>query len=61
VHDDGTVDKRYVTTLRTIGDKWLIGEGLVGGETVIVEGTQRVVFTPGGSAPKVKTSQVTEN
>ena len=53
VNPDGVVEKRVVTTIRTLGNKWLIGEGLSGGETVIVEGTQRVNFIPGAPAPRV--------
>ncbi len=47
------VEKRPVTTLRTYGNDWLIGEGLRGGEQVIVEGTQRVTIIPGQPAPVV--------
>jgi membrane fusion protein (multidrug efflux system) len=53
VGDDNRVEKRVVTTLRTIGNNWLIGEELKGGEKVIVEGTQRVVIIPGQPAPVV--------
>jgi membrane fusion protein (multidrug efflux system) len=39
---DDTVELRVVTTGRTIGDAWLISDGLKAGERVIVEGLQRV-------------------
>lgn len=51
---DGSVEKRPVTTIRTIGDKWLVGSGVRGGETVVVDGTQRIRFIPGAPAPKVR-------
>ena len=54
VDGNGAVTKLPVTPVRAIGDKWLIGEGLKGGETVIVDGGQRVRFMPGAPAPKVK-------
>ncbi len=53
VNDDNSVEKRYVTTLRTIGNQWLIGEGLQGGERIVVDGTQRIRFVPGAPAPVV--------
>lgn len=39
---DGKVESRTVTVSRTIGDKWLVEDGLVAGDRVIVEGLQKV-------------------
>ncbi|MGL6222785.1 MAG: HlyD family secretion protein, partial [Steroidobacteraceae bacterium] len=39
---DGKVESRTVTVSRTIGDKWLVEDGLVAGDHVIVEGLQKV-------------------
>jgi len=39
---DGTVEQRTVEVSRTIGDKWLVSNGLVAGDRVIVEGVQKV-------------------
>jgi membrane fusion protein (multidrug efflux system) len=38
---DNKVEQRKVTTTRTIGDQWLIDDGLVAGDRVIVEGLQK--------------------
>lgn len=54
VREDGTVARQNVTTIRTIDDKWLIGEGLKGNEQVVIDGIQRIRFVPGQPAPKVK-------
>ncbi len=54
VGPDGTVEKRKVTTVRTIGDKWLIGDGLKGGEQLVVDGIQRIHFVPDAPPPRVK-------
>ncbi|HRO59620.1 MAG TPA: efflux RND transporter periplasmic adaptor subunit [Burkholderiaceae bacterium] len=42
VDKDGKVELRPVIVNRTIGDKWLIDEGLVGGDRVVVEGLQKI-------------------
>jgi membrane fusion protein (multidrug efflux system) len=42
VNADNKVEQRVVSTLRTIGDKWLIDDGLRAGERVVVEGVQKV-------------------
>jgi len=42
VGPDGKVALRQVKVSRTIGDKWLVDEGLVAGDRVIVEGLQKV-------------------
>lgn len=60
VAEDGSVSIRPIMVSRAMGDKWLVTGGLVAGDKVIVEGTQRVRFTPpqpnnpNPPAPKVK-------
>lgn len=39
---DGKVQSRAVTVGRTIGDQWLVEDGLAAGEKVIVEGLQKI-------------------
>ena len=39
---ENTVEQRMLTLDRTIGDRWLVSEGLAPGERVIVEGLQRI-------------------
>ncbi len=46
--------RRPVTVLRALADRWLIGDGLTGGERVVVEGLQRIRFVPGAPAPRVR-------
>ncbi len=58
VGPDNTVEKRRVTTVRTIGNDWLLGDGLAGGERIITEGGQRVLFVPGRPAPQVNAVEV---
>jgi len=43
VKDDSTVDVRKVTVKRTQGSETIIGEGLKAGESVVVDGTPRLV------------------
>jgi membrane fusion protein (multidrug efflux system) len=42
VNRDGKVEAREVRVSRTIGDQWLVEEGLSDGDRVIVEGLQKV-------------------
>jgi membrane fusion protein, multidrug efflux system len=42
VKGDGKVESRQVRVSRPIGDKWLVEDGLVAGEKVIVEGLQKL-------------------
>jgi membrane fusion protein (multidrug efflux system) len=42
VKPDNTVELRSVTTGRVIGEQWIIQDGLKAGETVIVEGFQKL-------------------
>lgn len=53
VNSANEVEKRPVTTVRTVQDKWFLKDGLTEGERVVVDGTQRVRFVPGAPAPKV--------
>ncbi len=50
---DNAVEKRPVATVRTVGDKWLIREGLRAGDRVVVDGFQRIRIVPGAPAPKI--------
>ncbi len=38
----GKVQSRAVTVSRTIGDQWLVEDGLAAGDKVIVEGLQKI-------------------
>lgn len=49
---DGKVEVRVVKTRQTIGDQWLVDDGLKAGDRVIVEGLQKV--QPGGQAKAVE-------
>ncbi len=51
VDDSNKVEQRMITVARTIGDRWLVSEGLKAGERLIVEGSQRV--RPGASVKAV--------
>ena len=42
VNKDGKVEPRIVQATRTVGNQWLIDEGLVAGDRLIVEGVQKV-------------------
>jgi membrane fusion protein (multidrug efflux system) len=54
---DEKVEPRPITVVRTIGDNWLVSDGLKAGDRVILEGLQRarpgtpVKAVPFGSAP----------
>lgn len=52
VTPEGKVEQRSVQASRTIGDQWLVDEGLKAGDRVIVEGLQKV--QPGGMAKAVE-------
>ena len=43
VMPDNKVELRSITTVRAIGDKWLVSSGLAAGERVIVDGVQKVM------------------
>lgn len=42
VGKDGTVELRQIVTSRTLGDQWLVEDGLAVGDQVIVEGVQKI-------------------
>ncbi len=42
VNNKNTVELRYITVDRTIGNNWLVSEGLSSGDKVIIEGLQKV-------------------
>jgi membrane fusion protein (multidrug efflux system) len=42
VNKDNQIEQRLVTTTRTIGDQWLVDQGLQAGDRVVVEGVQKV-------------------
>jgi membrane fusion protein (multidrug efflux system) len=42
VAGDGKVQQRVLTTLRNVGNSWLVRDGIKDGDRVIVEGVQRV-------------------
>ncbi len=42
VDEDGTVSRRQIETLRTVGNAWLVGGGLQPGEQIVTEGMQRL-------------------
>ena len=52
---DGKVEARVVQASRTVGDQWLVDEGLQAGDRVIIEGLQKV--RPGGEARAVEAGQ----
>jgi membrane fusion protein (multidrug efflux system) len=57
VNAQGKVESRDVKVSRTIGDQWLIDEGLSGGDRVIVEGLQKV--QPGMAVSAVEAANAT--
>jgi membrane fusion protein (multidrug efflux system) len=56
VGQDGKVQLRQLSVLRTVGDQWLIGSGLAAGDRLIVEGLQKV---QPGAAVQVKEQSAT--
>jgi membrane fusion protein, multidrug efflux system len=54
VDKDGKVEPRIVKATRTIGNQWLIEEGLAAGDRLIVEGLQKV--QPGMAVKAVEAS-----
>ncbi len=42
VEQDGTVARREVTVSRTVGDQWLVQDGLAAGDRVVVAGLQKI-------------------
>lgn len=62
VNKDNKVEVRKVVVSRTVGDKWLVEEGLAAGDRLIVEGLQKirpgapVQATEAGSTPAPATA-----
>lgn len=62
VGQEGKFEPRVIKTAQTIGDKWLVTDGLKSGEQIIVEGLQRlrpgvtIKPVPAGSTPKAGAS-----
>jgi membrane fusion protein, multidrug efflux system len=56
VNEEGTVEQRTVRASHTIGDQWLIDDGLNAGDQVIVEGLQKV--QPGARVQVVDVTSV---
>lgn len=52
VNSDGVVESRQLQVSRTLGDQWLVDDGIQAGERVIVEGVQKV--QPGVSVTTVE-------
>lgn len=52
VAENGTVEQRPVTVSRTVGDAWLVEDGLKAGDRVIVEGLQKIA--PGAPVTPVE-------
>jgi len=42
VTSDGTIEKRDISVSRTIGDDWLVSDGLSDGDRVVVAGLQKI-------------------
>jgi len=42
VNDEGVIEHRPVVVSRTVGDQWLVEDGLAVGERVVVEGLQKI-------------------
>jgi membrane fusion protein (multidrug efflux system) len=42
VGKEGKAEMRSITVSRTVGDQWLVEDGLVAGDRVIVEGLQKI-------------------
>ena len=55
VDAESKVQQRVLTVVRTIGDKWLVSDGLAPGDRVIVEGVQKV--RPGSTVKAVPFSE----
>lgn len=59
VTGENKVEARVVKAEQSLGDKWIITDGLAGGERVIVEGLQRV--RPGAQVQAQEAGAVTTN
>lgn len=62
---DNTVEPRVIQTERTVGDNWLVNDGLKSGDRVILEGLQKarpgtpVIAVPFGTKPAAATGAPT--
>ena len=56
VNDENKVELRQVTTARTVGNRWLVTDGLVDGDRLITEGLQFIA--PGAEVDPVPASNV---
>ncbi len=54
---DGKVESRFVHLSRTVGDQWVVEDGMAAGDRVIVEGVQKV--EPGTSVQLVEQTAAT--
>lgn len=50
---DNSVEKRAVSAPRTVGESWLVTQGLAAGDRIVTDGSQRIRIMPGAPAPKV--------
>lgn len=51
INDDSKVEKRKVTPAKAVGNRWLISNGLQGGDRLIVDGLQKI--RPGATVKPV--------
>ncbi|HPE31305.1 MAG TPA: HlyD family secretion protein, partial [Parvularculaceae bacterium] len=58
VNSENKAEQRLIVAERTIGDKWLVSDGLAPGDRVIVEGFQR--FRGGDAVTPVDSSLIAE-
>jgi membrane fusion protein (multidrug efflux system) len=56
---DGKVEQRALKTSRTVGDQWLVDEGLKPGDQLIVDGLQKI--RPGVTVKAVPAATVTSS
>jgi membrane fusion protein (multidrug efflux system) len=55
INDNDQVERRNVTTERAVGNRWLLAEGLSGGDRLVVEGLQKI--QPGMTVKPVKVDE----
>ena len=67
VSADNKVEARRIQVTRTVGDKWLVDNGLAAGDRVIVEGLQKIrpgapvqpaEFNPAATEPSARTASM---
>ncbi len=59
LNEEDVVEARILKTSRTVGDQWLVDDGINAGERVIVEGVQKV--RPGANARAAEPSNRCSN